>query len=65
MLWGVIKKIAERIIEKKGNYVLAVKKNQPELNKDIEDCFEWLEHAKEARGEKYGQWESSWEKECS
>jgi hypothetical protein len=27
--------------------------------------IEMFGHAKETRGEKYGQWESGWEKECS
>lgn len=44
---GTQKDIAEKIIKKKGNYVLALKGNHPLLNKEIEEFF------KEAEDKKY------------
>lgn len=38
---GTQSKIAERIIDKKGDFVLSVKANQPELHGEIKDHFEF------------------------
>ncbi len=45
---GTQKDIAKKITEKHGDYVLAVKKNQPNLFQDIQDYFnnEVIQHAK-------------------
>jgi predicted transposase YbfD/YdcC len=40
---GCQKAIAEKIIKKKADYVLAVKENQPELHRQIKEYFEWVE----------------------
>lgn len=40
---GCQKEIAGRIVERGGDYVLAVKDNQPTLHKDIKEMFEWAE----------------------
>ena len=37
---GCQKEIAQRIVEQGGDYVLAVKDNQPQLKEDIQECFE-------------------------
>lgn len=37
---GCQKEIAQQIVERGGDYVLAVKDNQPQLKEDIEACFE-------------------------
>jgi predicted transposase YbfD/YdcC len=37
---GCQKEIAQKIVEQGGDYVLAVKDNQPQLREDIEKCFE-------------------------
>jgi predicted transposase YbfD/YdcC len=38
--------ITAKIIEKKGNYVLAVKENQRQLYQDVKDYFDWLDSDK-------------------
>ena len=38
---GCQKQIAKQIVEQGGDYVLAVKDNQPTLRRDIEELFEW------------------------
>jgi predicted transposase YbfD/YdcC len=43
---GCQKDIAKKIIEKGGNYTLAVKENQPMLYEEIRGCFEWEEDDK-------------------
>jgi hypothetical protein len=40
---GCQKEIAAQIIRQRGNYVLAVKENQPGLYQDIKDYFDWLD----------------------
>jgi predicted transposase YbfD/YdcC len=40
---GCQKRIAEQIISQKGNYVLAVKENQPELYQTVKDYFDFLD----------------------
>jgi predicted transposase YbfD/YdcC len=47
---GCQKQIAQQIIDQKGNYVLAVKENQPALHEQIVKTF------KEARAEKFEGW---------
>jgi predicted transposase YbfD/YdcC len=42
---GCQRKIASAITDKGGDYVLAVKDNQPELHEDIRLFFEWAERA--------------------
>jgi len=37
---GCQKEIAKQIVEGEGDYVLAVKDNQPQLKEDIHECFE-------------------------
>lgn len=41
--------IARQIVDQQGDYVLAVKENQPSLYKDIKDWFEWA-HQSDFRG---------------
>jgi len=40
---GCQKKIARQIVEQRGDYLLAVKENQPTLHSDIKNMFEWAE----------------------
>jgi predicted transposase YbfD/YdcC len=40
---GCQKAIAEQIIEKEADYILALKENQKELYTQVKDCFEWKE----------------------
>jgi predicted transposase YbfD/YdcC len=42
---GCQHKIVEKILARGGQYVLAVKENQPELEQDIREYFEWAERA--------------------
>jgi predicted transposase YbfD/YdcC len=42
---GCQHKIAKKIIDRGGDYVLAVKENQPELEQDIREFFAWAERA--------------------
>jgi predicted transposase YbfD/YdcC len=47
---GCQKAIAEKIVQKKGDYLLTVKDNQPHLLEDIQGCIEQvLEHGIEGR----------------
>jgi predicted transposase YbfD/YdcC len=54
--------IAEKIREKKADYVLAVKENHPILFEDIRDFFSYLE-SKEGREEIFDSWNSDVEKD--
>jgi predicted transposase YbfD/YdcC len=40
---GCQKNIAGQIVKQQGDYVLAVKDNQPTLHKDIKEMFDWAE----------------------
>jgi predicted transposase YbfD/YdcC len=42
---GCQQKIATKIVDRGGDYLLAVKENQPELEQDIREFFEWAERA--------------------
>src|ERR1043166_4242486 len=42
---GCQHKIAKKIIDRGGDYLLAVKENQPELEADVREFFEWAERA--------------------
>jgi predicted transposase YbfD/YdcC len=42
---GCQHKIAKKIVDRGGDYVLAVKENQPELEQDVREFFEWAERA--------------------
>lgn len=53
--------IAEKIREKKADYVLALKDNQPTLHKDVKDYFDWIENEK-PRSEIADTWKSKPEK---
>jgi predicted transposase YbfD/YdcC len=52
--------IAEKIRKKNGEYILAVKENQPTLYKNIEEYFHWLEQ-EQPPDEVYGYWKSGLE----
>ena len=54
--------IAEKIREKKADYLLAVKGNQGTLHGDIREYFEYLE-SKEGRGESIDSWTGELEKD--
>jgi len=54
--------IAEKIREKKADYLLAVKGNQAALHEDIREYFEYLE-SKEGRGEPVDSWTGELEKD--
>lgn len=53
---GCQTKIAEKIVEKQGDYVLAVKDNQPRLHEEIKESFE---HAVQGDGEQIEYFETS------
>jgi predicted transposase YbfD/YdcC len=42
---GCQHKIAKKIVDRGGDYVLAVKENQPELEQDVREFFEWAARA--------------------
>jgi predicted transposase YbfD/YdcC len=44
---GCQHKIVRKILDRGGHYVLSVKENQPELEQDIRQFFEWAERAAE------------------
>jgi len=54
--------IASKIREKKADYILAVKENQPTLHGNIQDYYEYLE-SKEGRKEPCDRWKSDLEKD--
>ena len=58
---GCQKEIAEQIVGKGGQYVLAVKENQPTLSREIEECFTWIEEQKPKEIE-VEHWEGKYEK---
>jgi len=53
--------IAEKIRERKADYVLALKDNQPTLHKDVREYFDWIEREK-PKSEQYEVWKSKVEK---
>ena len=53
--------IAEKIRERKADYVLALKDNQRTLHEDVREYFDWLEREK-PRNEEYEVWKSKPEK---
>jgi predicted transposase YbfD/YdcC len=53
--------IAEKIQDKKADYILAVKENQPTLHEEISGYFSWLER-EQPRDEAFDGWESPVEK---
>jgi predicted transposase YbfD/YdcC len=58
---GCQKAIAKKIVEKKAKYVLAVKENHPQLYRQIEEYFDWVE--KEGpKEEPVERWDSGLEK---
>jgi len=59
---GCQKAIAEKIREKKADYILSVKENQPALYKNTQEYFEYLE-SKEGRREKSDTWTGELEKD--
>jgi predicted transposase YbfD/YdcC len=59
---GCQRDIAAKITEKGGDYVLAVKENQPRLYEDIKEYFEWLDKEK-PEDEPYVEWKSGSEKD--
>jgi len=54
--------IADKIREKKADYILAVKENQQTLYEDVRDYFTYLEST-EGRGEAFDYWKSDLEKD--
>lgn len=54
---GCQREIAQRILEKKADYVLALKENQPDLHEAVLTYFDWLEKGKPS-GEGYDLWKS-------
>lgn len=59
---GCQRDIAAKILEKKANYVLALKENQPALYDDVRKYFEWLA-AENPRTETYQCWHGETEKD--
>ena len=58
---GCQTEIAAKIREKKADYVLALKDNQPALHEDVCDYFDWIEKEK-PQGEPRNHWKSKTEK---
>lgn len=58
---GCQTEIARKIRDKKADYVLAVKDNQPTLHEDIREYFWWLEN-EAPRDESFDEWKSNPEK---
>ena len=59
---GCQKEIAKAIIKGKGDYVLAVKDNQPTLAKEVAECFHWTDEER-PEGIQIDQWKSGYEKD--
>jgi len=53
--------IAKKIREKKADYVLALKDNQPTLHEDVKDYFDWIEN-ENPKSETIDRWKSKPEK---
>ena len=53
--------IAEKIRDRKADYVLALKENQRILHEDVRDYFDWIER-ETPKGEQYEDWRSEPEK---
>ena len=54
-------KIAKKIRERKADYVLALKDNQPTLQEDVRVYFDWIEK-ENPKDEPWEVWKSKWEK---
>jgi len=58
---GCQKNIARKIRDRKADYVLALKDNQPTLHEEVREYFDWIEK-ENPKGEAYGTWTSKLEK---
>jgi len=58
---GCQTEIAAKIRERKADYVLALKDNQPSLHEEVKDYFAWIE-AEKPKSESYDIWKSKIEK---